>query len=96
MAFDGIDVAAATENNMLVVNDPSFEWCIEEVSNHAIILILACAKKVKILDRLVSQGRWAEAKKAQAPMGSIYGQTLGIIGCGAIGRMVAERHAVLV
>ena len=46
---------------------------------------------MKILDSLVRQGQWAEAKKAQKPMGSIYGQTLGIIGCGAIGRMVARK-----
>jgi D-3-phosphoglycerate dehydrogenase len=74
-----------------VVNNPSFEWCIEEVSNHAITLLLACAKKVKILDKLVAQGQWAKAKVAQKPMGAIYGQTLGIIGCGAIGRMTARK-----
>jgi len=91
VGFDGIDVVAATENNILVVNNPSFEWCVEEVSNHALTLLLACAKKVKMLDRLVSQGRWTEAKQAQTPMGSVYGQTLGIIGCGAIGRMVARK-----
>jgi D-3-phosphoglycerate dehydrogenase len=94
VGYDPIDVKAATELNILVVNNPSFEWCIEEVSNHAITLLLACAKKVKILDALVRQGQWAEAKKAQKPMGSIYGQTLGIIGCGAIGRMTARKaHA---
>jgi D-3-phosphoglycerate dehydrogenase len=91
VGYDPIDVKAATDNNILVINNPSFEWCIEEVSNHAITLLLACAKKVKILDKLVSQGRWPEAKKAQNPMGSIYGQTLGIIGCGAIGRMVSRK-----
>jgi D-3-phosphoglycerate dehydrogenase len=91
VGYDPIDVKTATDNNILVVNNPSFEWCIEEVSNHAIALLLACAKKVKILDKLVSQGRWPEAKKAQNPMGSIYGQTLGIIGCGAIGRMVSRK-----
>ena len=91
VGYDPIDVKAATELNILVVNNPSFEWCIEEVSNHAITLLLACAKKVKILDKLVSQGQWAEAKKTQKPMGSIHGQTLGIIGCGAIGRMTARK-----
>ena len=91
VGYDPIDVNAATELNILVVNNPSFEWCIEEVSNHAITLLLACAKKVKILDSLVRQGQWAEAKKAQKPMGSIHGQTLGIIGCGAIGRMTARK-----
>lgn len=91
VGYDNIDVKACTENNILVVNNPSFEWCIEEVSNHAITLLLACAKKVKLLDSLVSQGRWADAKEAQPWMGSIYGQTLGIIGCGAIGRMTARK-----
>lgn len=91
VGYDAIDVKAANDNNILVVNHPSFEWCIEEVSNHALALILACAKKIKLLDKLVSQGRWSGAKKEQSPMGSIYGQTLGIIGCGAIGRMVARK-----
>ena len=91
VGYDGIDVKAASDLNILVVNNPSFEWCIEEVSNHAITLLLNCAKKVKILDKLVSQGQWVKAKEAQKPMGSIYGQTLGIIGCGAIGRMVARK-----
>ena len=91
VGYDSIDVKACTENNILVVNNPSFEWCIEEVSNHAIALLLACAKKFKMLDSLVSQGRWADAKKAQPWMGSIYGQTLGIVGCGAIGRMMARK-----
>jgi len=91
VGYDPIDVKAATELNILVVNLPSFEWCIEEVSNHAMTLLLGCAKHVKILDMLVRQGQWAEAKKAQKPMGSIYGQTLGIVGAGAIGRMTARK-----
>ena len=91
VGYDPIDVKAATDLNILVVNNPSFEWCIEEVANHAITLVLDCAKKVKMLDKLVSQGRWEEAKQARKPLGSIYGQTLGIIGCGAIGRMVARK-----
>jgi D-3-phosphoglycerate dehydrogenase len=91
VGYDMIDVKAATENNILVVNNPSFEWCIEEVSNHALTLLLDCAKKVRLLDGMVREGRWAEAKKAQPWMGSVYGQTLGIVGCGAIGRMVARK-----
>ena len=94
VGYDQVDLKAATDNNILVVNNPSFEWCVEEVSNHALALLLACAKKFKLLDKLVSQGRWSDAKKAQSPMGSIYGQTLGIIGCGAIGRMVARKAKV--
>ena len=91
VGFDNIDINAATDNNIIVVNNPASEWCIEEVSNHAITLLLACAKKLTMLDNLVKQGHWTEAKAAQSPMGTIYGQTLGLIGCGAIGRMTAKK-----
>ena len=89
IGFDTIDVDAATDNGILVVNIPDF--CVEEVSNHAIALLLACAKKLVFLNEGTKQGRWAECKRAQAPMGSIYGQTLGLVGCGSIGRMTGRK-----
>jgi D-3-phosphoglycerate dehydrogenase len=89
IGYDTIDVNAATDNNILVVNIPDF--CFEEVSNHAIAILLACAKKVVTLNNMVKQGRWMEAKAAQAPMVSIHGQTLGIAGCGNIGRTTARK-----
>ncbi|MGB2815006.1 MAG: C-terminal binding protein [Dehalococcoidales bacterium] len=89
IGYDTVDVDAATDNSILVVNVPDF--CFEEVSNHAITLLLACAKKLVIMDKGTKQGRWAECKQAQAPMGSIWGETLGLIGCGNIGRMVAQK-----
>ena len=93
IGYDTIDVEAATDNHVLVVNVPDF--CFEEVSNHALVLLLACARKIVYFNNLVKQGRWAEAKTAQAPMGSIYGETLGLIGCGNIGRTVARKVQVL-
>ena len=89
IGYDTVDVAAATDNGILVVNIPDF--CFEEVSNHAITLLLVCAKKLVFLNDGVKQGRWIECKRAQAPMGSIYEQTLGLIGCGNIGRMTARK-----
>ena len=91
VGFDTVDIKAATDNNILVVNIPSPDWCAEEVSNHAIALLLACAKKLVFLNDLTKQGRWMEGKQAQAPMGSIYGQTLGLAGCGGIGRVTARK-----
>ncbi|MBA7704997.1 Glyoxylate/hydroxypyruvate reductase B [subsurface metagenome] len=91
VGFDTIDIKAATDNNILVVNIPSPVWCAEEVSNHAIALLLACAKKLVFLNDLTKQGRWMEGKQAQTPMGSIYGQTLGLAGCGGIGRVTARK-----
>jgi D-3-phosphoglycerate dehydrogenase / 2-oxoglutarate reductase len=93
VGFDGIDLEAATDNGILVVNNPAVAWCVEEVSNHAIALLLVCAKKIILLDSLLKKEGWAEARRQQAPMGSIYGQTLGIIGCGNIGRMTARKAA---
>jgi D-3-phosphoglycerate dehydrogenase len=89
IGYDTVDVDAATDNNILLVNIPDF--CLEEVSNHAIALLLACAKKIPRLNDLIKEGLWMEAKQAQSPMPSIHGQTLGIIGCGNIGRTTAKK-----
>lgn len=89
IGFDTIDVDAATDNSILVVNIPDF--CFEEVSNHAITLLLACAKKLILLNNGIKQGRWDAVRGAPAPMGSIYGQTLGLVGCGNLGRMTAKK-----
>jgi len=41
VGYNTIDIDAATENNILVVNNPANCWCVEEVSNHALALLLA-------------------------------------------------------
>jgi D-3-phosphoglycerate dehydrogenase / 2-oxoglutarate reductase len=89
IGYDTVDVKAATDNKVLLVNVPDF--CFEEVSNHAIALLLACAKKMTRLNGLVKEGKWQEAKQVQSPMGQVYGQTCGIIGCGNIGRVTAKK-----
>jgi len=92
IGYDTVDVDAATDNGILVVNVPDFCW--EEVSNHAIVLLLACAKKLVLLDKLTKQGGWTDWGKSREiilPMVSIHGQTLGVIGCGNIGRMTARK-----
>jgi len=91
VGFDGIDVDAATDNGIVVVNNPARAWCVEEVSNHAMALLLACAKKLTILNDVVKKGRWQDSRKIMPPMASIHGQTLGIIGCGDIGRAVGRK-----
>ncbi|MFC1988581.1 C-terminal binding protein [Chloroflexota bacterium] len=90
VGFDPIDVDAATDNGIIVVNNPASEWCVQEVVNHTMALLLACAKKLVLLNNLTKQGNWSEAKQVQAPMVSIHGQTLGVIGCGAIGGTTAK------
>ena len=92
IGYDTVDVDAATDNGILVVNVPDFCW--EEVSNHAIVLLLACAKKLVMLDKFTRQGGWTDWAKSRdiiSPMVPIHGQILGVIGCGNIGRMIAEK-----
>jgi D-3-phosphoglycerate dehydrogenase len=90
IGFDTIDIDAATDKNIIVVNVRNF--CLEEVSNHAIALLLVCAKKLVSLNNCTKQGcSRDECKETLTPMGSIYGQTLGLIGCGNIGRMTAKK-----
>lgn len=94
VGYDSLDIEAATANQIIVVNNPALYWCIEEVANHAIALLLMSAKKLVWLNNLVKTGRWGETRQAMAPMPPVHGQTLGIIGCGNIGRRVASRAPV--
>ena len=65
-----------------------------EVPNHAMALLLACAKKLTILNDIVKRGRWSDTRGIMPPMAPVHGQTLGLVGCGNIGRMVAEKAAL--
>ena len=84
---DGIDLEAATERGLLIVNVP--DYCIEEVSNHAIMLLLACAKKLVRLDTWVKEGIWRGGPVS--PMGGVHGQALGLVAFGNMGRATAAK-----
>jgi D-3-phosphoglycerate dehydrogenase / 2-oxoglutarate reductase len=91
--FNHIDHDAATEQGVMVVNCAGF--CTEEVSNHAIMLLLACAKKLAILNNLVKAGKWdAQLRQVMLPMVPIDGQTLGLVGFGNIGRATSRKARV--
>ena len=91
--FDRIDDEAATEKSVMVVNTAGF--CSEEVSNHAIMLLLACAKKLTILNDVVKSGGWTgDTRNEIGTMGPIDGQTLGLIGLGNIARATARKARV--
>src|SRR5215831_15985991 len=81
IGVDTIDLDAATKAGIIVTNNPSY--CIEEVAEHAMALLLACARKVALYDRLV-RGK---------PMFRMAGSTLGLVGFGHISREVAARAA---
>ena len=89
IGVDTIDLDAATRAGIIVTNNPTY--CIEEVAEHTMALLLACARKVALYDRLVRGGRW-EVPPGK-PMYRLSGRTLGLVGFGNIARQVAVRAA---
>ena len=89
IGVDTIDLEAATAAGIIVTNNPTY--CIEEVAEHAMALLLACARKVVFYDRMVRAGRW-EVPPGK-PMFRLAGSTLGLVGFGNIARQVALRAA---
>ncbi len=89
IGVDTIDVEAATAAGIIVTNNPTY--CIEEVAEHTMALLLTCARKAAVYDRLVRGGLW-EVTPGK-PMFRLAGRTLGLVGFGNIARTVAVRAA---
>jgi D-3-phosphoglycerate dehydrogenase len=85
IGVDTIDLEAATQAGIIVTNNPTY--CIEEVAEHTMALLLSAARKVTFYDRLVRAGRW-EVPPGK-PISRIAGSTLGLVGFGNIARRVA-------
>jgi lactate dehydrogenase-like 2-hydroxyacid dehydrogenase len=64
IGVDTIDLDAATPAGIIVTNNPTY--CIEEVAEHTMALLLACARKVTFYDRQVRAGAWAGAARQAA------------------------------
>lgn len=87
IGVDNVDVAAATENGITVVNVP--DYALEEVSTHALALLLACVRAVPQYDRAVKAGEWDWT--VGAPIRRMAGKTLGLVGFGQIARRLAAK-----
>ena len=87
VGMDNIDVAAATAAGIPVANVP--DYGIEDVSTHAILLMLAITKKFNILTRTVQEGMWDYA--VTKPVHRIQNRVFGLMGCGAIARCAAKK-----
>jgi D-3-phosphoglycerate dehydrogenase len=92
VGYDVVDVPAATELGVIVVNIPDL-W-IREVANHALALLLAWNRGVITMDRQVHAGVWS-GRVPGARTGSLHGETVGIVGLGNIGSAFARRVAAL-
>ncbi len=89
IGVDTIDLEAATAAGIIVTNNPTY--CIEEVAEHTLALLLSAARKIAFYDRMVRAGQWAVPPGK--PIGRIAGSTLGLVGFGNIARQVAVRAA---
>lgn len=90
--YDTVDVDACTEAGIIVTNIAGSTS--EEVSNHALALLLASARQLKKFDLATTSGRWAEVYSRSA-LNRIYGETVGIVGFGWIGRAMARKCKAL-
>src|SRR5918997_3952083 len=89
VGVDRIDVDAATEAGIPVVNGPDV-W-LNEVADHAMLLLLAVARKLRYASEMASSGRWSQVHAGLAPVPRLQGRTLGLLSYGSIARNVAKR-----
>jgi len=87
LGVDNIDLPAAKELGIAVNYVP--DYCLREVSDHAMALLLALARKVPFSNKLVQSGRWEVPPIV--PLRRLEGQTLGLVGFGNIPRALAPK-----
>ena len=90
VGLDNIAVDAATERGAWVANVP--DYCVEEVSDHAVALAYAWFRGIALFDRAVKAGQW-DPSAARLRRGAT--MTAGILGLGRIGRCTARKLAAL-
>jgi phosphoglycerate dehydrogenase-like enzyme len=87
VGYNNIDTAAAAKYGKIVCNVPDYGT--EEVADHAIMFLLALARKLLPCDAAIRQGGWDYRSAVGTPR--LRGRTLGIVGCGRIGTATALR-----
>jgi len=90
IGVDNVDVAAATEKGIVVMNTPQGNAL--AAAEHALALMFALARKVPLADRTMKEGKW---EKKMLMGVEVYEKTLGVIGIGNIGMIVAEKAVAL-
>ncbi len=86
IGVDNVDIPAATAKGIIVMNTP-FGNSIT-TAEHALSLMMALARQIPDADRSTQAGKWEKSKFLGV---ELYAKTLGIIGCGNIGSIVADR-----
>ncbi len=84
---DTVDVAAAARRGIWVANVP--DYCMDEVADHTLMLLLAAMRRLRHMTGQVAQGRWLDPELPVVRR--LSGRTLGLVGVGRIGERVATR-----
>ena len=85
VGYDNVDIPAATAKGIQVTNVP--DYCMEDVSDHALALLLSCLRNIALRDRGIRDGQWNIPAKSFR----LAGKTLGIIGFGRVARTLARK-----
>src|SRR5438046_9768620 len=91
VGVDSVDIKAATARGIPVTNVP--DTFIEEVADHAMMLLLSGFRRLVEQDKMVRSGRWAEGRPQLLKIPRLMGQTLGFISFARVARAVAKRAA---
>jgi len=86
IGVDNIDVSAATQRGVVVMNAPAGNSI--TTAEHAIALLFALARQIPAADRSTQSGKWEKSRFMGV---ELTGKTLGVVGCGNIGAIVADR-----
>ena len=87
IGVDNVDIAAATNASIVVTRVP--DYCIDEVSDHTMALLLALARKIPFANSRAHAGRWE--MPAVVPIHRLRGSVLGLVGFGRISQLVATK-----
>jgi D-3-phosphoglycerate dehydrogenase len=91
VGYDHLDLDAAAERDVWVCNVP--DYCVEEMADTSVALLLALLRGVVVLDRSVREGRWDHT--LAGPLHTFRGTKLAVIGFGRIGRALAAKALAL-
>jgi D-3-phosphoglycerate dehydrogenase len=91
IGVDNVDIDAATARGIVVTRVP--DYCIDEVSDHALGLLFALARKIPLANSAVHAGQWSVG--LVNPLHRLRGQTLGLVGFGQIPRALAPKAQAL-
>src|SRR6202158_1117201 len=87
IGVDNVDIAAETASGIVVTKVP--DYCVDEVSDHAMALLLSLVRKIPFSSARAHAGRWEMA--AVVPIHRLRGTMLGLVGFGRIPQLVAPK-----